>query len=115
MAYHSSLLSVMLYKDSLWSIDLFRCQSILLQSFWVMMVMDVFTRRLIGFGVERAEVDGVAVCRMFNQAIAKQPLPKYASTNHDPLFRFHRWLANLRVLDVVEVKTVPLCLSHIRS
>lgn len=94
-------------KDSLWSIDLFRCQSIVLQSFWVMVVMDVFTRRLIGFGVERAEVDGVAICRMFNQAIAKQPLPKYVSTDHDPLFRFHRWLANLRVLDVVEVKIVP--------
>ena len=39
-------------KDSLWSIDLFRCESILLRSHWVMLVMDVFTRRLIGFGVE---------------------------------------------------------------
>lgn len=64
-------------KDSLWSFDLFRCESIVLRSFWVIVVMDVFTRRLIGFGVERGEIDGVAVCRMFNQAIAKQPLPKY--------------------------------------
>jgi hypothetical protein len=31
--------------------DLFRCESILLRSHWVMLVMDVFTRRLIGFGV----------------------------------------------------------------
>ena len=36
-------------KDSLWSIDLFRCESILLNSHWV--VMDQFTRRIIGFGV----------------------------------------------------------------
>jgi len=30
-------------RDSLWSVDLFRCESILLRSFWVMVVMDVFT------------------------------------------------------------------------
>src|SRR3972149_7054863 len=47
------------------------------------------------------------VCRMFNCARAKQGLPKYLSTDHDPLFRFHRWLANLRVIDIEEVKSVP--------
>jgi len=31
----------------------------LLQSYWVMVVMDVFTRRLIGFGIERGNPDGV--------------------------------------------------------
>jgi hypothetical protein len=45
-------------KDSLWSVDLFRCESILLRSHWVMVVMDVFTRRIIGFGVERADFCG---------------------------------------------------------
>jgi len=29
------------------------------------------------------------------------------STDHDPLFRFHRWLANLRVLEIEEIKSVP--------
>src|SRR5213078_43967 len=53
-------------KDSLWSVDLFRCESILLRSHWVLLVMDVFTRRIIGFGVERADLYGVSVCRMFN-------------------------------------------------
>jgi hypothetical protein len=38
-------------KDSLWSADLFRVESILLRSHWVMLVMDVYTRRIIGFGV----------------------------------------------------------------
>ena len=47
-------------KDSLWSLDLFRCESILLRSHWVM--LDVFTRRIIGFGVERADIDGVSIC-----------------------------------------------------
>ena len=36
-------------KDSLWSVDLFRCESIRLKSHWVMVVMDVCTRRIIGF------------------------------------------------------------------
>ena len=36
-------------KDSLWSADLFRCESILLKSHWVMVVMDQYTRRIIGF------------------------------------------------------------------
>jgi transposase InsO family protein len=69
--------------------------------------MDVFTRRIIGFGVEPAYIDGVSVCRMFNHAVAGQPLPKHLSTDHDPLFRFHRWLANLRVLEIEEIKSVP--------
>ena len=94
-------------KDSLWSVDLFRCESILLKSYWVMVVMDIFTRRIIGFGVAPADVDGVSVCRMFNGATAAQALPKHVSTDHDPLFRFHRWLANLRVLDIEEIKSVP--------
>ena len=28
-------------KDSLWSVDFFRCESILLKSYWIMVVMDV--------------------------------------------------------------------------
>jgi|SRR5450759_637852 hypothetical protein len=55
-----------------------------------MLVMAVYTRRIIGFGVEPASIDGVSVCRMFNHATAGQPRPKHLSTNHDPLFRFHR-------------------------
>ena len=94
-------------KDSLWSVDLFRCESIVLKSYWVMVVMDLFTRRIVGIGAEPADIDGVAVCRMFNHAVSGQRLPKHLSTDHDPLFRFHRWRANLRVLEIEEIKTVP--------
>jgi putative transposase len=38
-------------KDSLWSIDLFRCESNLLKGHWVMVVMDQYTRRIIGFAI----------------------------------------------------------------
>jgi hypothetical protein len=100
-------------KDSLWSLDLFRCESIQLRSHWVMLVMDIFTRRIIGFGVERANIDGVSVCGMFNYATAGEPMPTRISTDHDPLFRFHRWLANLRVLEIEEIKSVPYApVSH---
>src|SRR5487761_2301359 len=59
-------------KDSLWSVDLFRCESILLRSHWVLEVIDVFTRRVIGFGIGGEYIDGPAVCRMFNQAMRRQ-------------------------------------------
>src|SRR6516162_9347708 len=59
-------------KDSLWSIDLFRCESAILRTHWVLVVMDQFTRRIVGFAVHRGVVDGVAVCRMFNRAIHSQ-------------------------------------------
>lgn len=69
--------------------------------------MDQFTRRIIGFGVQAGAVDGVALCRMFNQAIAGQGLSVRLSLDHDPLFKFKRWQANLRVLEIEPMGTVP--------
>ena len=75
--------------------------------------MDQFTRRIVGFAVQRGVVDGVALCRMFNRAIHTKRLPKYLSSDHDPLYRFQQWQANLRVLEIEEIKTVPYVpLSH---
>ena len=101
-------------KDSLWSVDLFRCESLILKTHWVMVLMDQFTRRIIGFAIHTGMVDGAAVCCMFNEATAGSGvLPRYLSSDNDPLFEFHRWKANLRVLEVTEIKTVPYVpLSH---
>ncbi|MEN8108488.1 MAG: integrase core domain-containing protein [Pseudomonadota bacterium] len=100
-------------KNSLWSIDLFRCESILLKSHWVLVIMDQFTRRIIGFGVHAGNVDGVALCRIFNKAVSTQGVPHFLSSGNDPLLRYHRWRANLRILGVEEIKTVPYTpLSH---
>ena len=75
--------------------------------------MDQCTRRIVGFGVHRGSVNGVGLCRMFNRAIYGHAPPKYLSSDHDRLFEFHRWQANLRILDVEEIKTVPHApLSH---
>ena len=80
---------------------------------WVLVVMDQFTRRIIAFGVHSGAVDGVALCCMFHRAIRRQSLPKYLSSDHDPLYRYHQWKAHLRVLEVTEIKTVPYVpLSH---
>jgi len=70
---------------------LFRCESILLKSHWVLVVMDQFTRRIIGFGVHVGDVDGIALCRMFNSAIVSKGAPKYLSSDNDPRFLYHQW------------------------
>ena len=100
-------------KDSLWSMDLFRCESAILRAHWVLVVMDQCTRRIVGFGVHRGAVDGVGLCRMFNRATRRHPPPTYLSSDHDRLYQFHQWQANLRILGVEEIKTVPYApLSH---
>ena len=44
---------------------------------------------------------------------SRATLPKYLSSDHDPLYGFHQWQANLRVLEVTQIKTVPyVALSH---
>ena len=100
-------------KDSLWSLDLFRCESAVLRTHWVLVVMDQCTRRIVGFGVQGGVVDGVGLCRMFNRATRGHTPPTYVSSDHDPLYRFGQWQRNLRILDVQEIKTVPYApLSH---
>jgi hypothetical protein len=81
-------------KDSLWSLDLFRCESLFL--------------------VHAGDLDGFSVCRMFNEIISgTETLPCYLSSDHDPLFKFRQWQANLRILEVIEVKPIPyMPLSH---
>jgi putative transposase len=78
-----------------------------------LIVMDHYNRRVIGFGIHQGDVDGIAPCRMFNHAISGTDPPRYLSSDNDPLFRFHRWKANLRILDVAEIKSVPYVpMSH---
>ena len=100
-------------KDSLHSVDLFRCESVASRTYWVLVVIDQYTRRIVGFEIHAGIVDGAALCRMFNRAIRGQVTPKYLSSDHDPLYRFHQWQANLRVLGVTEIKTVAYVpISH---
>ena len=109
-------------KDSLWSMDLFRCESILLKTHWVLVVMDQFTRRIIGFGLHAGDVDGIALCRMFNSAIStifwnandlERKLKDYQAYYN--LHRTHRSLDGDRPAEVAGVVTkLPIKLNKFR-
>ena len=77
-------------KDSLWSMDLFRCVSATLKTHWVLVVMDQFTRWIIGSGIQPGDVDGQALCRIFNKAISASGQPRYLSSDNDPLINYHQ-------------------------
>ena len=51
-------------KDSLWSPDLFRAESIHLKSHWVIVIMDQFSRKIIGFAVHPGILDGTTMCSL---------------------------------------------------
>ena len=50
--------------------------------------MDQFSRKIIGFAAHKGNIDGVATCRMFNEIISNNALPKYISTDNDPVFKY---------------------------
>jgi len=53
---------------------------------------------------------------MFNCAIRGQRwLPKYVSSYNDPLYRFHQWQANLRILELSQIKSIPYVPLSLRS
>lgn len=80
----------------------------------MMVVMDQFIQRIIGFAVQPAAVDGPALCRMFNQVIpGTTTLRQQLSSDHDPLFDFHRWKAKVRIREVSEIKALRRC--HYRT
>jgi hypothetical protein len=74
--------------------------------------MDQFSRRIVGFGVNAGDVDGIALCCMFNSAFSNKGLPKRLSSDNDPLFRYRRWQANLRILEIEEIKSIPYSVRH---
>ena len=56
---------------------------------------------------ERCRIKSCCLKRRFTDAIAGQGLPVRLSLDHDPLFAFQRWQANLRILGIEAVPTVP--------
>jgi len=78
-----------------------------------MVVIDQYTRRVIGFAVNAGNIDGPTLCRMFNAATTRQGWPNHLCSDNDPLFQLHRWKANMRVLEVEEIKSIPhVPMSH---
>ena len=75
--------------------------------------MDQFSRRIIGFATHAGNLNGIAICCMFNKIVSRQSLPTFLSSDNDPLFTYQRWQANLRILGIEEIKTLPyIPMSH---
>ena len=54
-----------------------------------------------------------ALCQMFNEATSGEDWPSRISTDNDPLFQYRQWKANLRILDITEIKTISYApMSH---
>jgi len=68
----------------------------------------------LALAVHVGQLDEPAVCGLFGRAISgNSAFPCRLSTDHDPLFEYRQWKANLRILEISEVKTVPYVpLSH---
>ena len=63
--------------------------------------------------MQAGDVDGITLCRMLNRIISGKPLPRYLSSDNDPLSEYHRWRANLRILEIGLIKYVPFTpVSH---
>ena len=76
--------------ESLWSIDFFPAESILLKSHWILVVMDQYSRKIIGFSAVKGPVTGVGFCVMFNGILGSLWPPRHLSHDNDPLFKFDR-------------------------
>jgi transposase InsO family protein len=75
--------------------------------------MDQCTRRIIGFSVHVGDIDSPAACRMLSDATSDHGWPERINIDNDPVFQYHRWKANLRVLDIEEIKSLPhVLMSH---
>ena len=79
-----------------------------------MIVMDQYTRKIINFSaLETNALTGANICMMFNKIMRDIPPPKRISSDHDPLFCYFQWKANLRIYGIEEIKTIPFTpISH---
>ena len=61
--------------------------------------------------MQARNVDGVVLCRIFNRIISGKEPPRYLSS--DPLFEYHRWQANLHILEINPIKIIAyITISH---
>jgi putative transposase len=72
-----------------------------------MVVMEQHTRKIIGMAVNKGHVDSLTICVMFSKITKGKNLPKYLSTDNDPIFTFSRWNNNLDILEIKEIKSLP--------
>ena len=72
-----------------------------------MAVMDEYSRKIVGFSIQKEAYTGASVCRMFNDILeGASTFPKRISTDNNPIFKSNRWLANLRISEIEEIKSL---------
>ena len=64
----------------------------------VLVVMDQFTRRIIGLASTAAPLTASRCAGCSKERLVGKVCPKCLSSDHDRLYRFHQWQANLRAL-----------------
>jgi len=72
-----------------------------------MVVMDQFSRRIIGFSVCKGAMKAEDLCIMFFNIVSDKALPKRIRTDNDPLFESLIWKINLSEWGIDELKSVP--------
>jgi putative transposase len=90
---------------SLWSLDFFQVESICLKTHWVLVIMDQWSRRIIGFAVSSQPANSTGLVEMFTSCISDLS-PKRISHDHDPLFRSVDWKRMISVLEIEEIWSV---------
>ena len=71
-------------KDSVWSVDLFRVELILLRSHWVMLVMDVFTRRISGDLCQSCQFATHRLEGLFSALVTNRKQPRNTKESRKP-------------------------------
>src|SRR6266446_8809408 len=74
--------------------DLFRCESATLRAHWVLVVMDRYTRRIIGFGVQAGKVDGVG---LWTTADLENKLLDFTGPTLTTIARIPHWKGERRI------------------
>jgi hypothetical protein len=81
-------------KDSLWSVDLFSCESAILRAHWVLVVMDQFEARSASFSYPTQEIFDVVMYRCYDCASCARRLqwtnaclPSSRNAHRNPVHR----------------------------
>ncbi len=61
----------------------------------------------LSWGIANHHLKTTTFCQMFNTAISTQRVPHYLSSDHDPLYRYHQWQANLWILEIKNINSIP--------
>ncbi|MFZ0470634.1 MAG: transposase, partial [Thiogranum sp.] len=68
--------------------------------------------KLLGPGGKKTVIAGGGASIVCCSLQRKEP-PRHPSSDQDPLFEYHRWQANLRILEIEPIKSVPYTpISH---